>query len=356
MKLIQPLFSGSIDVIGDVHGEFGALRKLTHLLGYSASGHHPEGRKMVFIGDLVDRGPNSIAVANWVQHLIQNGRAQCVAGNHELNILRTQQGTQNDQMRHGNHWYFGHEEALDPENDGYIHPQQLASPSDQAEIHRFFLELPLVLEDDSYRMVHAACNTESFEQLQAYDAAKIAPTAQESDRHILHAYQYFAQKVMKDTAQIEDRMTKELAKQNSNPVKVCTSGLELAAEAPYYIKGKMRYTKRQIWWQSYHGEQNIIFGHYWRRLPPSIGIETERFIPLKERSAPDPFKDIPHDKWLGSSMCIDYSVGGRYYDRQQNIEEGHTGKSLCALRITRSNHEKGHHELWFDTGQRITPN
>ena len=55
-------------------------------------------------------------------------------------------------------------------------------------------------------------------------------------------------------------------------------------------------------------------------------------------------------------MCIDYPVGGRYYDRQQRIEEGHSGKSLCALRITRTNTELGHHELWFDTGQRLIPN
>ena len=151
-------------------------------------------------------------------------------------------------------------------------------------------------------------------------------------------------------------MTKALAKQNSNPIKLCTSGPEEPAEAPYHMKGKERITKRQLWWNSYCGPHMIIFGHYRRRLPASVGIENERFIPRRERTAPDPFEGITYDRWLGQSMCIDYSVGGRYYDRQQNIEEGHSGKALCALRITRTGHEAGRHELWFDTGQRLSPN
>ena len=105
MKLIQPLFSGSIDVIGDIHGEYNALTRLVQQLGYTEAGEHPAGRRLVFIGDLVDRGPDSVGVAHWVQQLIQNGVAQCVAGNHEFNILRTNQGQVTSQMRHGNRWF-----------------------------------------------------------------------------------------------------------------------------------------------------------------------------------------------------------------------------------------------------------
>lgn len=356
MKLIQPLFSGSIDVIGDIHGELAALNRLIDQLGYTDEGEHPEGRRLVFIGDLVDRGPNSVGVVSWVQKLIQNGVAQCVAGNHEFNILRTNKGQHTSQMRHGNHWYFGSKEALDEDNPNYIHPQVQATIQDRAQIHELFLSLPLILEDENYRMVHACCNDESYQMLHDYDQFKVAPTENESERHILHAYHYFAQDVSQRIAHIKDKMTQALTRQNGNPVKLCTSGPEEPAQQPYYMKGKERITKRHHWWKSYTGQHQIIFGHYWRKLPASLGIGVERFTPRREQTAPDPFKETPYDKWLGRSMCIDYSVGGRYFDRQQRIEEGHSGKSLCALRITRIKHELGQHELWFDTGQRLTPN
>ena len=51
-----------LDIIGDIHGEISALESLLEHLGYDETGSHPESRKMVFVGDLVDRGENSWAV------------------------------------------------------------------------------------------------------------------------------------------------------------------------------------------------------------------------------------------------------------------------------------------------------
>jgi hypothetical protein len=65
--LIAPLFEGPIDIVGDIHGdihgEIDALRDLLMHLGYNVEGEHPEGRRLIFIGDLTDRGPDSPAVA-----------------------------------------------------------------------------------------------------------------------------------------------------------------------------------------------------------------------------------------------------------------------------------------------------
>ena len=88
MALVQALPEGPIDIIGDIHGESEALLALIHLLGYSDNGRHPQGRKLVFTGDLVDRGPDSPAVMDKVIALVEAGVAYCVLGNHELNILR----------------------------------------------------------------------------------------------------------------------------------------------------------------------------------------------------------------------------------------------------------------------------
>ena len=53
MRLVQPLFDGPLDVVGDVHGEIDALRSLLSHLGYSHDGReHPNHRRLVFVGDL----------------------------------------------------------------------------------------------------------------------------------------------------------------------------------------------------------------------------------------------------------------------------------------------------------------
>ena len=78
MSLIQSLPAGPLDIVGDIHGEFEALRALMHHLGYDAQGHHQDGRTLVFVGDFCDRGPNSPAVLVLVQQLVETGRAVAV--------------------------------------------------------------------------------------------------------------------------------------------------------------------------------------------------------------------------------------------------------------------------------------
>jgi polynucleotide kinase-phosphatase len=96
--------AGPFDVIGDVHGCFDELVDLMRLLGYKimpkvgADGRTacevrpPAGRKAVFVGDLVDRGPNVPAVLRLVMGLVEAGTALCVRGNHDDKLLRFIQG------------------------------------------------------------------------------------------------------------------------------------------------------------------------------------------------------------------------------------------------------------------------
>ena len=87
--LIQSISETKLDVIGDIHGEISALESLLEHLGYDETGSHPESRKLVFVGDLVDRGENSWAVYKKVRAFIENDKAYCILGNHELNLLIT---------------------------------------------------------------------------------------------------------------------------------------------------------------------------------------------------------------------------------------------------------------------------
>ncbi len=95
----QPLYNnlrhrtGPFDIIGDVHGCYAELAQLLEKLGYEvrpaggAPGETevvpPPGRTAVFVGDLVDRGPDSPAVLRLVMGMVRAGTALCVPGNHD---------------------------------------------------------------------------------------------------------------------------------------------------------------------------------------------------------------------------------------------------------------------------------
>ncbi|MFD8807216.1 polynucleotide kinase-phosphatase [Streptomyces sp. NPDC059597] len=74
--------TGPFDIIGDIHGCSSELESLLAKLGYE-DGVHPEGRTAVFVGDLVDRGPDSPGVLRRVMGMVRGGSALCVPGNHE---------------------------------------------------------------------------------------------------------------------------------------------------------------------------------------------------------------------------------------------------------------------------------
>ena len=105
--------TGPFDIIGDVHGCFDELVSLLERLGYQVtlpqvgygsdvgfSVFHPEGRKAVFVGDLVDRGPGVVKVLKLVMQMVADGAALCVAGNHESKLVRKLKG-RNVQVSHG---------------------------------------------------------------------------------------------------------------------------------------------------------------------------------------------------------------------------------------------------------------
>ena len=114
----QPLWNnkkaehGPFDIIGDVHGCYDELKMLLEKLGYCIEEvvdgtesvnyrvTHPEGRKVVFLGDLVDRGPKITEVLKLVMSMVKSGNAFCVPGNHDIKLLKKLKGA-NVQITHG---------------------------------------------------------------------------------------------------------------------------------------------------------------------------------------------------------------------------------------------------------------
>lgn len=91
------------DVIGDIHGCYDEFEQLTKKLGYNWDEGYPlhsEGRKLAFVGDLTDRGPNSLKVIKIVVELVNNGLAHYTPGNHCDKLYRYFLG-RNVQETHG---------------------------------------------------------------------------------------------------------------------------------------------------------------------------------------------------------------------------------------------------------------
>ncbi|MFJ9935594.1 polynucleotide kinase-phosphatase [Streptomyces virginiae] len=91
--------TGPFDIVGDIHGCSSELETLLAKLGYE-DGVHPEGRTAVFVGDLVDRGPDSPGVLRRVMGMVTSGNALCVPGNHENKLGRYLKGSK-VQQTHG---------------------------------------------------------------------------------------------------------------------------------------------------------------------------------------------------------------------------------------------------------------
>ena len=313
-SLVRPLFAGAIDLVADVHGEIDALQSLLAHLGYH-SRPHPEGRRLVFLGDLTDRGPDSPAVVDLVGGLLVGGLAQCVLGNHELNILL-------DRERHGNGWFYGKEEILD--RSGRMVPQVRANNFIRNRTGSLFRCLPLALESESLRVVHACWRQDAVELLRG-----------ETDT--VQCFRKFESAIVADLDQhgVTDRFDRELAMQNGNPVKVLTSGPEERAAKPFYAGGRMREECRSRWWDEYRDDAWVIFGHYWR-----ISLPDEDEEKLFDDSRP--YATLGN----GRAMCIDYSVGKRWRERLDGRVSGFR-TSLAALRWPER-------LLYFDDG-RIAP-
>ncbi len=91
--------TGPFDLIGDVHGCYDELVELMEQLGYR-DGRHPEGRRAIFLGDLVDRGPKIPEVLRLVMDMVARGQALCLPGNHDVKLVQALRG-KNVQVKHG---------------------------------------------------------------------------------------------------------------------------------------------------------------------------------------------------------------------------------------------------------------
>lgn len=141
------------DVIGDIHGQAAKLEALLAQLGYSEGPDGwvpPAGRQAVFLGDLIDRGPEQLKVIRIVRGMVDAGHARCVMGNHEFNAIGYV-----TPRRDGSGRFLRHHSPDKIEQ----HAEFLAQVGEGSELHHelidWFKSLPPALDLGGIRVVHA---------------------------------------------------------------------------------------------------------------------------------------------------------------------------------------------------------
>ena len=333
MYLLSPLDNGPIDIIGDIHGELEALEALLDRLGYQSNGWHPQKRRLVFIGDLVDRGPDSPGVIKRVRELVENNNAQFIVGNHEVNLLV------ND-IKDGSGWFF--DERFEPDNKNYA-PFARANESERQSLHDFLSRQPVALYRQDIRIVHAAWNSNAINAISRVPVGSLVEKyfeCEEETRRQADAegiYEQYLQAREKWADRLEDELNPppfldaiaeyEAMQQTFNPLKVLTSGVEKRSEEAFFAGNRWRYSDRVNWWINYSDPIPVVIGHYWRLLEKQEAFRTPRYTRL--------FSDIHPLAWHGKRrnvFCIDYSVGARWRDRKAKRPIESSRFRLAALR------------------------
>jgi len=279
-----------LDVIGDVHGQSEKLVSLLGALGYEerdGGWRHPI-RRAAFIGDLIDRGDGQLETLSIVRHMVESGAALAVMGNHEYNAI----AFATPDPRCSGEYLRRHTPSNEEQHRKFLAAVGAGSAEHDDWID-WFRTLPLWLEVDGLRLVHACWHPDSMARLQ--DLL--------TDGRIGHEGMV---------------ATSEKGSEPYEALEVLLKGPEIALpEQWHYIDngGKSRARARMRWWdpeattlrrvahiqsdwtdaggrpleplpdtpldgevavRPYTDEVPLVFGHYWSR--PESKIVTERAI------------------------------------------------------------------------------
>jgi hypothetical protein len=154
--------SRGYDIIGDIHGCASTLSRLLEQMGYrKVNGVYQHSRRQaIFIGDIIDRGPRIREALHMVRGMVERGSARIVMGNHEYNALgyctRARDGSGRTYLREHN-----------PRHDRLIREtldQFEAYPDEWAEFLQWFYTIPLFIDDEDFRAVHACWDSQLIDE------------------------------------------------------------------------------------------------------------------------------------------------------------------------------------------------
>ena len=148
------------DIIGDIHGHASTLISLLEELDYSQDiegVYQHKDRKIVFLGDFIDRGNEEAKVINIVKPMIEKGYALAIMGNHEFNAIcyHTNHPETGEPLRQHSDKNTGHHKA-------FLDEYPLKDKKTK-EVIDWFKTLPIFIELDDFRAIHACWNQDNFD-------------------------------------------------------------------------------------------------------------------------------------------------------------------------------------------------
>lgn len=282
---------GTVDVIPDIHGQIGKLRAALAALDWRRSPAgwvHPEpGRSIVFLGDFIDRGPDNRAVIRLVRELMDSGKARAVMGNHELNAVHF----------HTTHPATGEPLRAHSRKNLHQHQSFLAEfppgARETREAVAWMRGLPLLIETDGFRAVHACWARGTVEALRAHTA-----TAVLTEDQVIRA------------ADRDDLLFRLVETITKGPEHALPAGVSFADK-----DGTRRDHVRARWWNA--------AARTWRDIAISVPVpEDLPDTPLPARLRAETY--FPDERpvffghyWLSgdpvlqgpNALCLDYSAG-----------------------------------------------
>lgn len=277
------------DIIGDIHGYASVLKRLLEKLGHRMSGgsYRNPDRKVLFLGDYIDRGPEVHETLKLVRRMVDAGQAIALMGNHELNAifynepdgkggyLRPHTDKNRNQHRHTLEDFEGKRE----EYDSYIN---------------WFKTLPLFLETDNFRAIHACWDGSMINELRNYtNGNRLQPEYfPEAGARGTRLYKLLEtllkgrEVALPDGLIFEDkdgyRREEVRVRWWLDPQKVTLDEWSFAESIEGNSRGEFDITRHQEGYYS-EDEKPVFFGHYWLSGEPQL-----------ERS---------------NVCCLDYSIG-----------------------------------------------
>ena len=285
------------DLIGDIHGHADELRALLAYLGYRSSGaadslRHPQGRRVIFLGDYVDRGPKIRETLQLVRRMVDEGTALAILGNHEYNALAFwQQNPSGGYLRdHRPLHILQHIRTI----EAFRTP---ALFREWEEYRTWLLTLPVLLELPGLRAVHACWDPRHIANLR-----QMLPDLRLTPDFLHRASQ-------SGTAEAE-------------AIEVTLKGRELALPGGLSFAdkdGHHRHISRVRWWQN--PATATTYRDYFLEDLPELRDQTVDYASLDPTYYQDPTPVFFGHYWLqgepqilqSNAVCLDYSVakGGK---------------------------------------------
>lgn len=283
------------DIIGDIHGHVKPLINLLEKMGYQHKNgyyQHPQGRKAIFLGDFIDRGPNIRETLQLVKDMMDHKSAKAIMGNHEYNAI-CYHLKDND----GKEYLRKHTEKNLEQHIETLNAFQFYEKEWEGWIN-WFRQLPVFMEFDGIRIVHASWDKDHIQHIRQNAPDGVLPL------QFIHS----AQTEGTESYEAVERTLKGKEEKLAN-------GLSFRDK-----DGHIRHEARIKWWKNAEGctFDEYIFGEVTELRGQEIPEGTfKENAPYPENESPVFFGHY----WLNGEpdlqsdnvVCLDYSIakGGK---------------------------------------------